>query len=144
MQHSNCPFCNAENSVIQKTISQEFEYKEQKKIFDEYKVYECSQCLEQFERPEDNKDVEKQIIAFQRKVDGLLLPEEIKELRERLGLTQKDFAALLGVGEKSFTRYERGTVVQGRSMDNQLRLIQSNPDWAIKVLSKAEETKGVP
>ena len=35
-----------------------------------------------------------------------ILPEEIHALRKRLGLTQKDFGALLGVSAKSVERWE--------------------------------------
>lgn len=39
---------------------------------------------------------------------GLLLPEEIKELREQLGITQKRMGELLQIGEKSYSRWETG------------------------------------
>ncbi len=39
---------------------------------------------------------------------GLMLPEEIRELRQRLGLTQREISELLQAGEKSFTRWEKG------------------------------------
>ena len=39
---------------------------------------------------------------------GLMLPEEIKELRQRLGLKQREISELLQAGEKSFTRWETG------------------------------------
>lgn len=37
---------------------------------------------------------------------GLLLPEEIKALRQRLNLTQKEMSDLLQIGEKTYTRWE--------------------------------------
>jgi HTH-type transcriptional regulator/antitoxin MqsA len=115
-------------------MSQEFEYKGQKIVFDGYEVFECSQCAESFEAADDNKDIGEKIVAFQRRVDGLLLPDQIKRLRMSIGFTQKEFAKVLKVGEKSFTRYERGVVAQSQSMDNQLRLIKSDPAWALEVL----------
>jgi DNA-binding transcriptional regulator YiaG len=48
---------------------------------------------------------------------GLLLPEEIKELRERLKLTQKEMSDLLQIGEKSYTRWESGRARPSRSMN---------------------------
>jgi DNA-binding transcriptional regulator YiaG len=39
---------------------------------------------------------------------GVLLPDEIKELRQRLEVTQKDMSNLLGIGEKTYTRWEAG------------------------------------
>lgn len=39
---------------------------------------------------------------------GILLPSEIRELRNRLGMTQKEMGDLLGVAEKSYSRWETG------------------------------------
>ena len=39
---------------------------------------------------------------------GILLPSEIHELRTRLGMTQKEMGDLLGVAEKSYSRWETG------------------------------------
>lgn len=39
---------------------------------------------------------------------GLLLPSQLKELRERYGYTQKEMGELFQAGEKSWTRWESG------------------------------------
>jgi DNA-binding transcriptional regulator YiaG len=39
---------------------------------------------------------------------GLLLPDQLKELRERFDFTQKEMGELFQVGEKSWTRWESG------------------------------------
>lgn len=39
---------------------------------------------------------------------GLLLPSEIKELRARFNKTQADMCAILGLGAKTWTRWETG------------------------------------
>lgn len=48
---------------------------------------------------------------------GLLLPEEIRELRKNLGLTQRQFGDLLQVGEKTATRWENGRGRPSRSLN---------------------------
>ena len=48
---------------------------------------------------------------------GLLLPGEIKELREQLGLTQKRMGELLQIGEKSYCRWETGKDRLSRSLN---------------------------
>lgn len=40
----------------------------------------------------------------------LLLPEEIKKIREQYGLSQRSFAKLLNWGDKTICRYENGSV----------------------------------
>jgi len=51
-----------------------------------------------------------------------MTPSEVRRIRRRLGLTQSAFAALLGVHEKTVTRWESGAV--GMSATTQ-RLIRS-------------------
>jgi putative zinc finger/helix-turn-helix YgiT family protein len=57
----------------------------------------------------------------------LLTPEEIREGREKLGLTQKQFANLLGVGEATVSRWETGVQIQQRAMDRFLRVCLASP-----------------
>lgn len=39
---------------------------------------------------------------------GLLSPDQIRCLRERLGMTQREISGLLQIGEKTWTRWETG------------------------------------
>ncbi len=48
---------------------------------------------------------------------GLLQPDCIKELRERLELTQKEMSSLLQIGEKTWTRWETGRERPSRSLN---------------------------
>ena len=48
---------------------------------------------------------------------GLLLPNEIRQLRKELGLTQLQFGELLQVGEKTATRWETGRGRPSRSLN---------------------------
>lgn len=57
-----------------------------------------------------------------------LSPDEIRALRERLGLTQLEAGKLLGGGPSAFTKYETGTVKPAAAVNNLLRLLKANPD----------------
>lgn len=57
---------------------------------------------------------------------GLLSPEQIRAVRQRTGLTAVDMAHLLGVGEKTYTRWENGKSLQNKSNDTLIRLIDKN------------------
>ncbi len=59
-----------------------------------------------------------------------MAPQEIRDVRKRLGLTQHAFEKLLGVGPKTVVRWERGTVFQNRSTDSLLRVIDVVPESA--------------
>ncbi len=52
---------------------------------------------------------------------GLLTPAEIRQYRDRLGLTQKQLAAYLKVADATVSRWETGGQIQQRAMDLLLR-----------------------
>jgi DNA-binding transcriptional regulator YiaG len=56
---------------------------------------------------------------------GLLLPEQIKALRARLNLSQKEMSQLLQAGEKSYTRWETGRARPSRMVNVLLRLLNA-------------------
>lgn len=56
---------------------------------------------------------------------GLLRPEQIKEMRQRLDLTQREISRLLQSGEKSYTRWESGKSRPSRLVNVLLRLLNS-------------------
>lgn len=57
---------------------------------------------------EDDLDPAAMAFAEYRKRRGLLTPEQVREIRERYSLSQKSFAALLGMSEATINRYEGG------------------------------------
>jgi putative zinc finger/helix-turn-helix YgiT family protein len=56
-----------------------------------------------------------------RRQAGLLMPSEITERRERLQLSQSDFAGLLGVAAATVARWETGGQIQQRVMNDFMR-----------------------
>ena len=72
-------------------------------------------------------EADQEISAAFRREARLLAPEEIRQGREKLGLTQKEFANLLGVGEATVSRWETGAQIQQRAMDRFLRLCLASP-----------------
>ncbi len=71
---------------------------------------------------------------------GLLLPTELLALRNRLGLTQKEIGALLQIGEKTWTRWERGNGRPSRSVNLLLRAIHDQ-EITIDYLQRASENR---
>jgi DNA-binding transcriptional regulator YiaG len=86
---------------------------------------------------------------------GLLTPEQIKSLRERLGLTQKQISELLQIGEKTWTRWENGRERPFRSINVLLcalrdgkidlaylcSLAKQRNDWASRLFQAAGAIK---
>jgi len=54
---------------------------------------------------------------------GVLAPQELAELRQRLGLTQKEIAEVLQIGEKTWSRWETGREIVSRSLNVLLRAV---------------------
>jgi putative zinc finger/helix-turn-helix YgiT family protein len=73
-----------------------------------------------------------------RAIKGLLTSDDISRIRNFYGLTQSDFAALLGWGEITVTRYE-SKAIQDETYDNLMRLVYDNPMFALECLDKHKE-----
>ncbi len=69
-----------------------------------------------------------QITDVLRRQLGLLTPGQIRNNRESLGLKQRDFATLLGVGESTVSRWETGSQIQQRSLDKLMRIYFAIPE----------------
>ena len=55
---------------------------------------------------------------------GIMLPSEIKALRERFHKTQEEMCDILDMGRKTWTRWETGSVVPNASMCKTLFLLR--------------------
>jgi HTH-type transcriptional regulator / antitoxin MqsA len=58
---------------------------------------------------------------------GLLSGAQIKSIRDKLRLSQSEAAEIFGGGANAFSKYERGEVVQGASIDKLLRAAREFP-----------------
>ena len=73
-------------------------------------VLVCAECGEEFYCEEfDNATLINAYNEYRRK-HKLLMPEEIKKIREQYGLSQRSFAKLLSWGDKTICRYENGSI----------------------------------
>ncbi len=87
-------------------------------------VHRCRQCGAMSLDDEANRRITE---ALRREI-GLLAPEEIRQHRERLGLTQKELAEHLEISESTLSRWETGAQVQQRCLDRLLRLFFEVPE----------------
>ncbi len=83
---------------------------------------ECANCGECVMPPELWKRLEE--VRYERL--GLLKPDEIKAVRQRAGLIQSEISEKLGIGEKTYTRWEAGRSIQNKSNDTLIRLFDMN------------------
>lgn len=114
------------------------------KITCEVNVKICMVCGEELSG-ENTIDEELKIFREEyKRRHNLLTSEEIKDIRKKLGMTQKELANYLGFGEKTITRYELGQI-QEVANDNLMRLALSTDTMHMvleeRVLSKTVERK---
>jgi len=81
----------------------------------------CNTCNHSFDDPKSNFDVLDKAYREYRKTHNMLQPEDIKNWRHSLKLTQIELARILGFGDVTINRYESGKL-QESSHDKAMRL----------------------
>jgi putative zinc finger/helix-turn-helix YgiT family protein len=97
---------------------------------------ECGICGEMLL----SKELDEALERWQYTREGLLTPKEIRQIRESRGLTQKQISMILGVGEKSYTRWENGLSMQTKAMDNLIRIFDISPGLFKKMETARDRT----
>lgn len=81
----------------------------------------CEECGEDFEIPGSAEDPLEAAFREYRKRKGMAQPEEIKRFRKKIGLTQKEWSEVLGIGIATLNRYENGAL-QSEAHDQVIQL----------------------
>lgn len=111
------------DSQIKKTTA---EYKGvQKELEVMYSV--CRACGSEQAAANQLRTNKRVMIQFKKTVDGLLTGKEVREIRERLQLSQTDAARVFGGGPVAFSKYESDDVAQSEAMDKMIRLAGDLP-----------------
>lgn len=123
-------------------------------------VMVCPICGEELFNEELDSATLIQAYNEYRRRHKLLLPEEIKEIRERYGLSQRSFAKLLNWGDKTVNRYENGAI-QDRAhnsllvflrepknmrtylAENEVLLPEKQKERLLKTVERLEQNEGV-
>jgi putative zinc finger/helix-turn-helix YgiT family protein len=102
-------------------------------------VYKYCSNTDQYSESENmmNKNTLAMKDAYREKV-GLLTSYEIKNIRKKYGVTQADFANILGMGKKTITRYENHQI-QDKTYDKVLRKINDDPRWFLDMVKNSKD-----
>ncbi|WP_244094668.1 type II TA system antitoxin MqsA family protein [Dorea formicigenerans] len=73
-----------------------------------------------------------------RKKEGFLTSSDIRNIREKYGISQSDLCMLLGWGGKTITRYESHQV-QDKAHDTILKKIDQDLEWFLSLLNDAKD-----
>jgi HTH-type transcriptional regulator/antitoxin MqsA len=109
------------------TYSNTFKHNERDLVVEGLEGYDCASCNSEPIFPEQIRRNERKIREAKRLADGLLSGNQIREARERLGLSQQEAATIFGGGTNGFSKYERGETAQSVAMDRLLRLVIADP-----------------
>lgn len=135
-EHKLCPSCVEEHDVEVVEINESNVFKGEQVEFSA--VYEYCSNTEEYSETEEM--IKTNDLAFKdayRRKQSLLTSGEIKAVREKYGVSQKDFSEILDWGMATITRYENHQV-QDRAHDDILWKISSDPKWFLELLERAK------
>lgn len=135
---NKCPVCGS-GSLERKSVKQTFTYKGEKFPYEQPGDW-CASCGEGILHNSDMDTTEPLLNDFRAKVDGFLPSTDIRRIRNKLGLTQKEAGNIFGGGHNAFSRYERGSARQSKATDSLLRLLDRHPQLLEEIKAEREGT----
>jgi HTH-type transcriptional regulator/antitoxin MqsA len=125
---SKAPLCpETGKQMVRDTRPMELGYKGQSITIDMPGWY-CNESGESVHTDEDLKVSDAALKDLRTQVEHLLKPEEVKRIRTKIGLTQREAGTLLGGGPNAFQKYEKDTITLSKSMSNLLRVLERHPE----------------
>jgi putative zinc finger/helix-turn-helix YgiT family protein len=119
-----CPDCESTDAVLEHR-QQVFSYgkgKDAAELTCEVPVYRCNHCGCEWTGSEAEDARQRAVCRYL----GRLTPDEVRGVREAVGLSQAEFSRITGLGEASLSRWETGAQVQNTASDRLLRLLQAD------------------
>ncbi len=123
---TTCSVCGRESAYLVKRPFDSI-YNQMSIRLDAVEMYDCDRCGESVFTPEQAREVSKQVKSLARERLNLLPPEAIVDIRKRCNLSQEELERLFGLGKKVVVRWEKGRVLQNKTADVLLRLMDRNP-----------------
>lgn len=77
--------------------------------------------------PADMKVFDRALNGLKARAAGLLIPAEVKSIRKRLRITQREAGTIIGGGPNAFQKYETGDILVSKAIDTALRLLARDP-----------------
>lgn len=135
MTASRCPECGA-TSLRERVVPYTVEHGGQSRVIQDRRTA-CEGCGHVGYVGSQISEHELAVAAVVREIDGLLSAAELQRIRLKYGFRQTDMERMLSTGPKTWTRWERGKVPQGKATDTLIRLIGDDPDIARRLMEQS-------
>ena len=113
--------------MVRDTRPMTITYKGQSSTFDMPGWY-CNESDESIHTGDDMKVSDAALKALRLTTENLLSPQDVRRIRTKIGLTQREAGTLIGGGPNAFQKYEQGTVTVSKSISNFLKLLERHPE----------------
>lgn len=133
----HCHACMQEHDISIVMEPQLVFFKGEEFVFEGRYEY-CENADEMYENDELIRMNQLKMTDVYRERVGLYTSKQIKSLREKYKLSQKDFSEMLEWGLATVTRYENHQV-QDRVHDDVMRKLDMDPVWFIELLERSKE-----
>uniref|UniRef100_Q07J16 Transcriptional regulator, XRE family n=1 Tax=Rhodopseudomonas palustris (strain BisA53) TaxID=316055 RepID=Q07J16_RHOP5 len=87
----------------------------------------CDESGESIHTGDDMQVSDEALRDLKNKAD-ILDGAEIRRIRKKIGLTQREAGAIFGGGPNAFQKYEQGSVTVSKAMSNLLRVLEKHPE----------------
>ncbi|WP_110693272.1 type II toxin-antitoxin system MqsA family antitoxin [Salinicola halophyticus] len=102
--------------------------------------FQCQCCGEEFADSRLHKHNSTCFADAKRAADSLLKGSEIRDIRVKYSITQSQAAKIFGGGVNAFSKYERGEVIQSKSMDKLMRVADRFPQVYVYLCEMEKES----
>ena len=121
------PVCPVTGATMQRGVRpMTLEFKGAELTF-EMPGWYCAESGESIHTGDDMKVSDRALNRLKAKREALPLPEEIRRIRHKLGLTQEQAGDLIGGGPRAFQKYEAGDLLPSRAIGSALALLDRDP-----------------
>lgn len=124
LRGETCPFCRKGKLDLQQIDYVSEDPDHPKICIPSVWIDHCPECGENIYPAETSQHIENCIAAL----DDQLIPRELTLIREHLGVDQSEMSEILGLGDKTYHRWENGAQFPSRSMGYYIRVLSYHPE----------------
>lgn len=126
-----CPYCNSNQEYY--IVKRNFEKYKGVIVNVEEKVPICKKCGNELVIENVENENLKRIYDKYRQIENIITPEEIKKLRSKYNISQRELTAILNLGKMTINRYEHGSLPTKSQSDYLKLLIKDENEFINKV-----------